>query len=108
MEKESKPPGRGGERGPVHDGVDHRLARRIAAIEGAFPNGVERAQAVTDVEAFFAVMLPPGEDSFEWTEDDMRLFAEAFAEQSGPDGGAARFRNMVRVLRLLDDPRRDA
>jgi hypothetical protein len=53
-------------------------------------------------------MLPPGEDAFEWTQDDMRLFAEAFVEQSGPDGGAARFRNMVRVLKMLDDPRRDA
>jgi hypothetical protein len=88
----------------MRDGVDHRLARRIAAIEGAFPDGFERAQAVTDIEAFFAVMVPPGEDSLEWTEDDMLLFAEAFVEQSGPDGGVARFRNMVRVLGLLNDP----
>jgi hypothetical protein len=85
----------------MHDGVDHRLARRIAAIEGAFP---EHAQAVKDVEAFYAVMLPPGEDSFEWAEDDMALFAEAFVEQSGPDGGVARFWNMVRVLGLLETP----
>jgi hypothetical protein len=88
----------------MHDGLDHRLAGRIAAIECAFPDGIERAQVVTDVEAFFAVMLPPGEDSFEWTQDDMLLFAEAFVEQSGPDGGARRFRNMVRVLRLLNTP----
>jgi hypothetical protein len=88
----------------MRDGVDHRLVRRIAAIEGAFPDGVVRAQAVKDVEAFFDVMLPAGEDSFEWTEGDMLLFAEAFVEQSGPDGGVARFQNMVRVLKLLDDP----
>ena len=101
MNEQSEPPAR---RMRMHDGVDHGLARRIAAIERAFPDGVERAQAAKDVETFFAVMLPPGEDSFDWTEDDMRLFTEAFVEQSGLDGGVTRFRNMVRALRLLENP----
>jgi hypothetical protein len=84
--------------------VIHRVAERVAALERAFPDGRVRAQAVKDVEAFVEVMLTPGEDFIEWTADDLMLFAEAFVEQSGPDGGAVRFRNMMRVLTLLDDP----
>jgi hypothetical protein len=83
-----------------------RLAERVADIEQAIPDAQERAQVVKDAQAFFEVMLPPGEHSLEWTEEDLMLFAEAFVEQSGAEAGEVRFRNMLRVLGLLQNPKR--
>jgi hypothetical protein len=86
--------------------IKTRLAERLADIEATLPDAAERHQAVTDATAFFSVMLPPGENSLEWTKEDMWAFAEAFVEQSGPEQGEIRFRNMLRVLGLLSDPKR--